>query len=53
MDKIFVNIIILPMLGYFNYYVVTFHQFKLFHLILLTTIYGYSQLLLTILVISP
>jgi hypothetical protein len=40
MDKIFANIIILPMLGY-HYSKVNFHCSKLFHLIIFMTIYGY------------
>ncbi len=45
----FVNIIILLMLSYFQFLYDYFHSFKLFHLTLLTVIYGYSQLLLVIL----
>ncbi len=43
MNKIFFNIIIIPMLGYFHYRT-TFHYFKLFFLTLFMTIYGYFQL---------
>jgi hypothetical protein len=48
MDNFFVNIIILPMLNYFQLLYDYFHWFKLFHPTLFTAIYGYSQLLLVI-----
>jgi hypothetical protein len=40
MDKIFVNIILLLMLGYFQLSKVNIRCFKLFHTTLFTTIYG-------------
>jgi len=54
MDKIFVNIIILPILGYFQLFKANFHCSKLFHPTLFTTIYGYLKLfhLKLILIIS-
>jgi hypothetical protein len=42
MDKIFGNIIILPMLNYFQLLYDYFSLFKLFHPTLFTAIYGYS-----------
>jgi hypothetical protein len=43
MDNIFVNIIILPMLGYFQLSKAIFHYSKLFHLTLFMVICGYSE----------
>jgi hypothetical protein len=48
MDKTFANIIILLMLGYFNYSRAIFHCFKLFHLTLFMVILGYFCLFLII-----
>jgi hypothetical protein len=44
MDMIFSNIIILPMLNYFNYFKAIFHCSKVFIPTLFTAIYGYSRL---------
>jgi hypothetical protein len=44
MDMIFYNIIILPMLNYFNYFKAIFHCSKVFIPTLFTAIYGYSRL---------
>jgi hypothetical protein len=46
MDNVFANIIILPMLSYFNYSKATFHCFKLFHPALFIVIYGYFYFIL-------
>jgi hypothetical protein len=52
MDKIFVNMIILLILGYFSYSRATFHCRKLFHPTLFTTIYDFLSYFWLFLVIS-
>jgi hypothetical protein len=52
MDNFFVNIILL-MLSYFQLLYEYFSLIKLFHHTLFTAIYGYYQLFLVILSISP